>query len=150
MSNFNATDVQKLREHTGAGVMECKRALEDASGDFDKAVGLIQERGLTKAEKRADREAGSGLVHSYIHNGRVGVMLELKCETDFVARNEEFQALAHELAMQIAAMNPQDEKELMEQEYIKDTSQKVEDLIKGAIAKIGENIKLGRFIRYEI
>ncbi|MBI2013654.1 MAG: translation elongation factor Ts [Candidatus Colwellbacteria bacterium] len=147
---FKAEDVQKLRAQTGAGVMECKRALEDAAGDFDRAVELIQERGFTKAEKRAGRSASAGLVHSYVHNGRVGVLLELNCETDFVAKNEEFKNLAHELVMQIAAMNPQDDKEFLEQEYIKDSSITIKALIKSAIAKIGENIKVGRFIRYEL
>jgi len=102
------SDVQKLREATGAGVMECKRALEDASGDFEKAVRLIEERGVVRAEKKADRATGAGLIESYIHNGRVGVLLELRSETDFVAHSEPFRNLAHELVMQIAAMNPKD------------------------------------------
>lgn len=144
------TDVQKLREATGAGVMDCKRALDDVKGDFDKAVTLIKERGLIKAESKKDRAASSGAIESYIHNDRVGVLLELHCETDFVAKGELFKELAHNLAMQIAAMDPKDSKELLEQNYIKDQSSTVANLIKGVVARIGENIQVGRFIRYEI
>jgi len=142
--------IQKLREITGAGVMDAKRALEDAGGDYDKAVDLIRERGLIKAEKKSERGASAGIIESYIHNGRVGVLMEIKCETDFVAATKEFRDLAHELAMQIAAMNPADEKELISQPYIKDVSITVENLIKQTIAKLGENIRVERFIRYEI
>ncbi len=147
---MDASLVQQLRLKTGAGIMECKKALMEANGDFDKAVEIVQERGVSKAEKRADREAGAGLVHSYVHNGRVGVLLELKCETDFVARNDEFKALAHNLVMQVASMNPQTNEELLASPYIKDPNTTVDGLIKSAIAKIGENIKVGKFIRYEI
>lgn len=142
--------VQKLRLQTGAGIMECKKALTEANGDFDKAVQIVQEKGVSKAEKRADREAGAGIVHSYVHNGRVGVLLQLNCETDFVARNDQFQALAHNLVMQIASMNPANTEELLASQYIKDPSMTVDTLIKSAIAKIGENIKVGQFIRYEV
>ncbi|OGE82696.1 MAG: translation elongation factor Ts [Candidatus Doudnabacteria bacterium RIFCSPHIGHO2_01_FULL_49_9] len=147
---FSASDVQKLRLATGAGLMECKRALTDATGDFDAAVSLIQERGLVKAEKKADRSAGSGLIHSYIHNSRVGVLLELNCETDFVARTEQFKELAHNIVMHVAAMKPADTNELLAQPYIKDPNSTVESVVKTAIAKLGENIKVGKFIRYEI
>ena len=142
--------VQKLRELTSAGVMDCKKAIEEAGGDFDKAKAIIYERGLVKAERKGDRATGSGLLHSYIHNERVGVLLELRCETDFVARNESFKELAHNLAMHIAAMNPYDTEKLMAQNYIKDDSINIEDLIKLTIAKIGENIKVEKFCRYEI
>src|SRR3989344_5581633 len=127
---FSPADVQKLREQTGAGIMDCKKALTDAAGDFDKAVGLIQERGFTKAEKKSARAANSGIIHSYVHNGRVGVLLELNCETDFVARNDAFKELAHNLVMQIASMNPQTDEELLAQPYIKDSSITVENVIK--------------------
>ena len=147
---MDASLVQKLRLKTGAGIMECKKALTEANGDFDKAVELVQERGISKADKRADREAGAGLVHSYVHNSRVGVLLQMNCETDFVARNDEFKELAHNIAMQVASMNPQTNEELMASPYIKDPNITVEALIKGAIAKIGENIKVGKFIRYEV
>jgi len=144
------SNVQKLREATGAGVMECKRALEDASGDFEKAVRLIEERGVVRAEKKADRATGAGLIESYIHNGRVGVLLELRSETDFVAHSEPFRNLAHELVMQIAAMNPKDVAGLFAQPYIKNAATTVEELIKGIIAKVGENIRVERFTRYEL
>lgn len=143
-------DIQKLREATGAGVMECKRALEESGGDFDRAIQIIHERGLIKAQSKAERKTGAGILESYIHNERVGVLLELRCETDFVARSEPFKELAHELAMQIAAMNPKTTEELLEQPYIKDESLKVSDLIKRVIAKVGENMKPERFCRYEL
>jgi elongation factor Ts len=147
---MTANDVQKLREITGAGVMECKKALEDAGGDFDKAVSLINERGLVKAEKKAGRETGSGILETYIHNNRVGVLLELRCETDFVARGELFRELAHNLVMHIAAMNPENIEELLKQPYIKDTDLTIDALIKGVVAKTGENIQVGKFCRYEL
>jgi len=145
-------DIQKLRELTGAGVMECKRALEIAKGDFDKAVSIIHERGEIIAEKKKERGAklGAGFLESYIHNDRVGVLLELRCETDFVARSKDFRQLAHNLVMQIAAMNPDNVEDLMKQMYIKDETLIVENLIKQAIAKLGENIKIEKFCRYEL
>ena|SRR3989344_6359626 len=142
--------VQKLRELTSAGVMECKKALEEAGGDFEKAKIIIHERGLVKAERKGNRSTGAGLLHSYIHNERVGVLLELRCETDFVARNDAFKELAHNLAMHIAAMNPSIAEELLSQNYIKDDSINIEELIKLTIAKVGENIKVEKFCRYEI
>lgn len=147
---MDASLVQKLRLETGAGIMECKKALTEANGDYDRAREIVQEKGVAKAEKRADREAGAGMIHSYIHNGRVGVLLQLNCETDFVARNDQFKELAHNIVMQIASMNPQTNEELLSSPYIKDPSMTVDQLIKGYIAKIGENIKVGKFIRYEI
>ncbi len=142
--------VQKLREATGAGIMDCKRALDDAKGDFDGALKLIQERGFVKAAKRADRATGAGVLESYIHQGRVGVLLDLRSETDFVANSEPFRALAHELAMQIAAMNPGSIDGLLAQPYIKDAGATVSELVKGAMAKLGENIRIERFTRYEL
>ena len=144
------SDIQKLREMTGAGVMECKKALEESGGDFDRAIKFINERGLIKAQSRGGRKTGAGFLISYIHNGRIGVMLEIRCETDFVARSEPFQNLAHEVAMQISAMAPVDTAELLAQPYIKDESIKVEDFIKKIIAQTGENIKVERFCRYEV
>lgn len=142
--------IQKLREMTGAGVIECKKVLEEAGGDLDKAILIIQERGLVKAEKKKERATGAGILDSYIHNERVGVLLELRCETDFVARSKEFKELAHNLAMQIAAMDPADIDDLLNQLYIKDESITIENLIKQMIAKLGENIKVERFCRYEL
>ncbi len=130
--------------------MECKKALEDAKGDFDAAQKIIQERGLIRAEKKADRATGAGLLETYIHNGRVGVLLDLRCETDFVVRSEPFKALAHDLVMHIAAMDPKDSVELLQQAYIKDPSLTIENLIKGVISKVGENIRVERFCRYAV
>jgi elongation factor Ts len=107
MAEFSAQDVKKLRELTGAGFMDCKRALEEAAGDLDKAVGILRERGLAAAARKSGREAREGLVSSYIHpGGRVGVLIEVNCETDFVARTEEFQKLVKDLAVQVAGMAP--------------------------------------------
>src|SRR3989344_4964116 len=117
---MSADDVKRLRELTGAGVMDSKNALEDAGGDFDKATAILKERGLAKADKKAGRELKSGLVDAYVHNDRVGVLLNVSCETDFVARSEDFRNLVHNIAMQIAAMDPKSVDELMEQAYIKD------------------------------
>jgi len=104
----SAAEVKKLRDRTGAGMMDCKRALEEAGGDMDKAVDILREKGLAKAAKKADRVTTEGLVTSYIHgNGKIGVLVEVNCETDFVARNDEFKTLCHDIAMQIAASNPQ-------------------------------------------
>lgn len=147
---ITSADIQRLREATGAGVMDCKRALADARGDFDEAVKLINERGVVKAEKKATRATGAGFLESYIHNGRIGVLLELRCETDFVARSEPFRSLAHELAMHIAAADPGDTAALLKQPYIRDEFMTVEALVKGVIAKVGENIRVERFVRYEL
>lgn len=147
---MTASDVQKLRETTGAGVMECKKALQDAGGDFDKAVQIINERGLVKAEKKAGRTTSAGILETYLHNNRVGVLLELRCETDFVARGELFRGLAHDLTMHIAAMSPENPEELLKQPYVKDEKLTIDALIKGVVAKTGENIQIARFCRYEL
>ncbi len=157
-------DIRRLREDTGAGIMDSKRALDDASGDFEKAKLLLRERGLASAAKKSGREANQGLVESYIHaGGRVGSLVEVNCETDFVARTEDFRALAREIAMQVAAMNPRrissedpapdgagDEVPLLDQAYIRDQSKTIQDLITESIAKLGENIRVRRFSRYEL
>jgi len=142
--------IQKLREVTGAGVMGCKKALKEAGGDFDKAVEIIKEKGLIKVEQKSNRSTGAGLLESYIHNERVGVMLELRCETDFVARSSVFKELSHNIVMQIAAMNPADVKALLEQPFIKNDSVNIGSLVKDAIARLGENIKVEKFCRFEI
>jgi elongation factor Ts len=143
-------DIKKLRKLTGAGVMDSKNALADSDGDFDKAVELIKERGLAKADKKAERELKAGLIDAYVHNNRVGVLLNVSCETDFVARSDTFRELVHNVAMQIAAMDPESVEELLSQAYIKDEKETIEELVKGAIAKLGENIKVEEFTRYEI
>ena len=143
--------IKQLRELTQAPIGDCRRALEESNGDFEKAKGILQERGAQIAEKKAERKVAQGIVESYIHGqGKIGVLLELLCETDFVSRNENFRGLAHDLAMQIASMDPKDENELMEQKFIKDSSKTVRQLIDSAIGQLGENIKVGRFVRYEV
>lgn len=143
-------DIVKLRETTGAGVMECKKALEEAKGDFAKAIELIQMAGAARAEKKKERATGAGLLHAYVHNNRVGVLLELRCETDFVARAEPFQNLAHELALQIAASDPETPDALVAEPYVKDESKTVKDLMDSVVGQVGENIRVERFARFEI
>ena len=148
---ISAQDIKQLRELTQAGFSDCKAALEEAAGDMKKAQEILRKKGFEKAAKKGDRETGQGLVESYVHaNGKVGVLVSLLCETDFVARTDEFKALAHEVAMQIAAMNPKSIDVLLKQEYIRDGSKTIDELIKETIAKVGENIKLGDFKRSEI
>ena len=143
--------IKKLRSETSAGVMEIKKAFEDAGGDFAKAKKLLQERGVAKAAKKSDREASEGLIASYIHTtGKIGAIVEVFCETDFVARTPDFQNLAKELAMQVAATEPNDVGELLAQEYIRESSKTVQDLINEVIAKVGENIRIGRLARFQI
>ena len=186
--------VKELREKTGAGIMDCKRALEEANGDMEKAIEILKKKGIAKAEKKASRVAKEGLIGSYVHmGGKIGVLVEVNCETDFVARTDEFKQLVKDIAMQIAAMkplyvSPEDipeevlEKEkaiyreqaagkpehvverivegklkkfyeevcLLEQPFIRDDSKKIRDLIQEAIAKLGENIKVSRFVRFEV
>ena len=152
--------IKELREKTGAGIMECKRAVEDAVGDLVKAEQLIKERGLAMAEKKKDREAGQGLIESYVHAGRIGAMIELNCETDFVARTDDFRTLAREIAMQVAATNPirisaQEESTdgdvpLLDQPYIRDSGKTVQELVNETIAKVRENVVIRRFARFEL
>ncbi len=148
-TEVTAEAVQKLREMTSAGVMDCRKALIEANGDIDAAVKIIHEKGLVKVEKRSGRETGAGLVQTYVHNERIGVLVRLSAETDFVVRSEPFKELAHEVAMQIAAAAPKDNEELLAQPYIKDESKTVKDLINEVIAKVGENVSVGQFYRIE-
>jgi elongation factor Ts len=161
-----AAQVKELRDKTGAGIMDSKRALEEADGDLARAELLLNEKGLASAAKKAGRSTSEGLVVSYIHTGgRVGSLVELNCETDFVARTEDFEALGRNLAMQVAAMSPlhvdrdsvpdgvddvKDEQLLIEQEYIRDSSMKIGDLVRESIGKLGENIRIRRFSRFEL
>lgn len=143
--------VKQIREETKAGVMDVQRALAEAEGNVEKAKEIIRQKGLAKAEKKSDREVKSGFIYAYIHgNQKVGVLLELNCETDFVAKNEEFVSLAKEITMQIAAMNATSVEDLLSQPYIRDPKQTIEDLVKGTIGKFGENITVRRFVRYEL
>lgn len=133
--------IKELREKTSAGVMDCRKALEEANGDIEKAAEILRKKGIEKAEKKSDRETSQGLVEAYIHQtGKVGAMVSIACETDFVARTEDFKKLAHEVAMQVASMNPKNVEELLKQEYIRDSSKTISDLVKETIAILGENI----------
>jgi elongation factor Ts len=139
-------DIKKLREMTGAGVSDCRATLEEADGNFDKAMELLRKRGMEKAAKKEGREVKAGKVFSYIHHtGRLGAMVGLACETDFVAKTEDFQKLGQELAMQVAASDPENVEELLKQEYIRDASKTVQDLIKEVIGKLGENMQVVDF-----
>ena len=158
----SVADIRAVRTETGAGVMEIKRAIEDAHGDLDKARELLNQRGSQFSAKRAERETKEGLVTAYVHPGRpLGALLELNCETDFVARTEDFTTLARDIAMHIAAMAPthvsddddpddDDGPALLSQPWFRDGSQTVEQVIQMAVAKLGENIQVGRFSRFEI
>ena len=143
--------VKKIREEMGLGIMEIKAAVEEAMGDEKKAKEILKAQGFKKAEKRAEKETHQGRVETYTHStGKIGVMVELLCETDFVAKNEDFKKVAHDLCLQVTATNPEKVEELLEQEFIKDPSVKIKDLVTGLNSKFGENIKLGRFCRFEI
>ena len=145
------TLLKKHRNETSVSLADCRKALEESKNDYKKALDVLKKSGLEKAAKKAEREALQGIVDSYIHqNGRVGVLAEISCETDFVALTDEFKKLSHEICMQIAAMNPKDVPALLKQEYIKDASKTMEILIKETIAKLGENIVVKRFQRFEI
>lgn len=194
--SISAKDVAQLRSTTGCGMMDCKKALEESQGDVEKAHEILRKKGAAKAAKKADRDINEGVVASYIHSTKkVGTMVKLACETDFVARNEEFQALAYEIAMHVAAANPdyldpesvpeqiiEKEKEiyreqllkegkpenmldkimegkikkfyedvcLVKQPFIKDTDKSIEQLLQEGIIKVGENIKILDFVRFEI
>jgi elongation factor Ts len=143
--------VRKLREKTGASMMDCKKALEDVGGDETKALKILQEKNKFTAMKKSERIAEQGIIEAYIHNNtKVGVLLELKCETDFVAKNSEFRELAHDIAMHIAGMDSKDEKSLLEEPFVKDPETTMKSLIENKIAKLGENIKVSRFARFEL
>jgi elongation factor Ts len=151
--------IKELREKTGAGIMECKRAL-DEGGSMPEAEKLLKQWGLATAEKKAGREAGQGVIDSYVHAGRIGAMIELNCETDFVARTSDFKTLAREIAMQVAATNPtrisaqessaDGDVALLDQPYIRDPSKTVQDLVNETIARLRENIVVRRFARFEL
>ena len=158
--------IKALRDRTGAGIMDCKRALEQAEGDLDQAQGILREQGIASAARKASRTADDGLVEAYIHKGgRVGAMVEVNCETDFVALTSDFKALAHDIAMQVAAMAPlyvdtddipdgedADPREvcLMQQPFIKDPDLTVQDLVNQAVGKLGENVRVRRFARFSL
>ncbi len=143
--------IKKLRDETGAGILDVKKELETAEGNYEQAKAVLLGKGLAKAEKKSDRETNDGLVHSYIHaGGKVGSLVLVSCETDFVARTEDFQKLCHELALQVATAEYKNVEELMEADYIKDESKKIKDLVKETIAKLGENIGVTDFARLSV
>lgn len=174
---ITASQVKELREQTGAGIMDCKRALEEFNGDAAKAAAHLKQQGLAKAESKSGRTASQGVIEPYVHGGgRIGVIVEVNCETDFVARTPEFRELAHDLAMQVAATSPryvsadevaeedwasleqefggrkeaQEATVLLEQPFIKDAKFSIRDVIRDRIAKLGENIVVRRFARFEV
>jgi len=148
---ISAEQIKKLRQKTNISIMECKKALEKTKGDEKKALKILEKSGQKKAMKKSDRETSQGLIEAYIHNnGKIGAILELSCETDFVVKNSQFKELAHDLVMHIAAMNPKNLKELLTQPFIKDEEKTIQDLLNETIAKLGENIKIRKFVRLEI
>lgn len=150
--SISMADIKKLREETGAGVMDAKRALEEAKGDMKKAQAWIAKKGLDRAEKKsAEREAGEGIVYAYIHHDKKsGALIELGCETDFVARTDDFVNLAKELAMQVTSAQPESIEAFLAQDYIRDSSLTIEQLIKSVSGKVGEKVELKRFVRYRV
>ncbi len=136
---------------TGASVDAIRKALEEADGEIERALELLKDRGAMVAAKKAGRQTGEGIVSYYVHaNSKVGVLVKLLCETDFVARTEQFKELGHELAMHIAAMDPINVEDFLSQAYIRDQDMTIDALVKDYIAKLGENIKIGEFCRFEI
>jgi elongation factor Ts len=151
MAVIDLKSLKKLRLETGASIADCRTALDESKGDYKKALEWLKKRGLEKAEKKSDRETSQGIIEAYIHQGgKVGVLVELLCETDFVARTEDFKNLSKEVAMQVAAMNPKDINTLLKQEYIRDGSMTIDQVVKGVIGKLGENITIKRFQRFAI
>ncbi|MCR4329224.1 MAG: translation elongation factor Ts [Candidatus Roizmanbacteria bacterium] len=143
--------IKKLRVETGASVALCNKALLESKNDLKRAHELLKTWGVERAQKKQGTEAADGVIESYIHhNKRMGALLTLHCQTDFVAKNEEFRKLAREIAMQIASMAPKTSEELLKQAYIRDSKKTIESLIQEQIAKLGENIKIGEFVRFEI
>lgn len=148
---MNIDQIKQLREKTGISVAECKKALEEAGGDEMKALEILKEKSQSVAMKKAEAETKEGLIEAYIHsNGKIGVLVELNCQTDFVARNPDFKSLAKDLAMQVAATESVDVPSLLAEPFIKDPSRTVGSLINEHIAKLGENIKINKFARYQI
>lgn len=162
----SASAVKELRDLTGAGMLDCKKALEDSNGDIEKAKAILREKGFALAAKRAERVTAEGLVHAYLHhNGRLGALVEVNCESDFVARTDDFKNLVQQIALQVAGAAPlfvsreemprdstDDPKQvcLMEQPFLQDESRTIEDLVREVIAKTGENIRVRRFARFEL
>ncbi len=147
----NIDQIKKLRQLTNISIQECKKALEEANGDLEKAQEILKKKGAEVVEKKKERQTKEGIIGVYLHqNKKIGAMVKVSCESDFVERNEIFQDLVHNLAMQIAAMNPKDVEELLNQVYIKDIKKTIKQFIDEAVMKLGENIKVEEFYRMEI
>lgn len=145
------SNIQQLRAETGMSIMECKKAIEKAGGDIAEAKKILHQLGEKIAEKKASREIKEGIISAYVHmNGKMGALLELGCETDFVAKNEIFKQLANDLAMQVAAMGAANIDDLLAQAFIKDPEKTIGDIVKEKISKLGENIQIGQFVRFNI
>lgn len=142
--------IKELREKTGAGVMDVKKALDEANGDVKEAEKILAKRGAMIAAKKADRETANGLIDSYVHLGKIGVLVEVNCETDFVARNIEFKKFVHELALQVAQSESETVETLLKEPYFRDETKTIDDMLKQIIGKIGENIKIKRFIKFTL
>jgi elongation factor Ts len=143
--------IKQLRGKTGLGIHDVKQALEASDGDEAKALAWLKEKGLSTVAKKADRATGQGLIETYVHGGgRIGAMVEVNCETDFVARNDDFKKFVKEVALQVASMNPENIEELLKQVYFRDPSLTIEQLLNDTIAKIGENMRINRIIRFEL
>lgn len=148
---LNIEEIKKLREETGAAVLDVKQALENHGGDIEKAKAELMKKGLAKAAKKADRQTKDGLIHSYVHaGGKVGSMVLIACETDFVARTEDFKKLCHEIALQAATENYESVEQLVNSEYMRDPGKKVSDLVAETIAKVGENIEIKKICRFSV
>ena len=145
-----SSDIAKLREETGAGVMDCKKALEASGNDFNKAKKALAANADAIDKKKAERSTKSGVIESYVHSGKIGVLIEVNCESDFVAKNDDFKKMVHNLVLQIASMNPKDVTEFLSQDYILEPSMKIEEYINSLIGKIRENIQVKRFVRFEL
>ena len=147
MADIPVDEIKRLRELTGVGITDAKKALVEVNGNFDKALAAMRKKGLTKAEKRGEREARAGIIGTYNHDGRIGVVVEVNCETDFVAKTDEFKELVKNICLHIASMEPKDVNALVEQPFVKNPDQTVDNYVKEYIAKLGENIVIRRFSR---
>jgi|SRR3989344_56323 len=148
MSNVEL--IKKLRAQTGLGLHDIKKALDETGDNEEEALAKLKEWGLSTVAKKSDRATSQGLVEAYIHSGRIGALVEVNCETDFVARNDEFKMFVKDIAMQVASMNPETVEELLKQDYFRDPAKTIQDLLNETITKIGENIKISRISRFEL
>lgn len=142
--------IKSLRQKTGIGIHDVKSALVEADGNEEEAIKILKKRGLSVVAKKSGRATSEGLIDTYVHSGRIGAMVEVSCETDFVARNDDFKAFVHDLALQVASMNPENVDELLKQEFFKDNSKTIRDYLNETISRIGENIKIARIHRFEL